>query len=142
MKKALILLTLSFLLTSCFNKTEEKITLDKDAEKMIEEVLDMTNTWTTTNTWTDEKIEEVKTEEEVIEKMKQNESEKSVKEKEKEKVVVKENIKTEVENTNTWVKTETNVDKVTPEEEKEAENLLKDLLGSESEIDTAIKEVK
>ena len=141
MKKALVLLSLSFLLTSCFNKTEEKIMLDMEDEKIIENVLDMTNTWTTTNTWTDEKIEEVKTEEEVIEKMKQNESEKSVKE-EKEEVVVKENIKTEVENTNTWVKTETNVDEVTPEEEKEAENLLKDLLGSETEIDTAIKEVK
>ncbi|MDQ7023283.1 MAG: hypothetical protein Q9M97_07235 [Candidatus Gracilibacteria bacterium] len=64
MKKILILLSLSILFVSCTNKGEEKIVLDEADKKIIEEVLDLSDTKT-------ENIE-IKTEEEVIKEMEKN----------------------------------------------------------------------
>lgn len=133
MKKILILLSLSILLTSCFGKVEEKITLDKEDEKMIEEVLDITET---------------KTEEEVIEDMEKEEKSEEIKTEKVEEEIKKTNTEektkeVKVEETKVEDKTEETkkeVVEITPEEE--AENLFRDLLGGEWDVDDAINEVQ
>ena len=140
MKKILILLSLSILLTSCYDKTEEKTTLDKEDKKIVENVL-----WITDSV---SKTEEVKTEEEVIKNMEdETKTEKVAKDTDKkitnlEKEENKKNpeaVKVETKKTETKVKEEV---KISPEDEKEAENLLNELLGGESDVNNAIKNIE
>lgn len=133
MKKILILLSLSILFVSCWNKEQEKINLDQDDKKMIEEVLDVSNTWT--------KNSEVKTENEAIKEIEKTESGSEnttkVEEKVKEEKENKTEEKTKVEN---WDKT---VDKteITPEEEEEANKLLDELLGGEWDVNSVLDDI-
>ena len=160
MKKILILFILSFLLTSCFNKTEEKIKLDKldksekieekvhldkEDEKIIENVLDMTNIWT------EEKNDKVKTEEEVIEKMKKEDVkiEEKVNKKIKKEILKSETVK-EDDKKNNDSKTADNVSsewkKMDDEESKAAtkefNNLIEWLIMGEWNIDDIEEKVK
>lgn len=123
MKKILILLSLSILFVSCGNKEQEKINLDKNDKKMIEEVLDVSNTWA--------KNSEVKTDNEAIKEIEKTESGSENTTKLEEKI----KIETETGNTN---EKET---EITPEEEKEANKLLDELLGGEWDVNSVLDDI-
>ncbi|MDQ7009640.1 MAG: hypothetical protein Q9M94_05105 [Candidatus Gracilibacteria bacterium] len=120
MKKILILLSLSILFVSCTNKGEEKIVLDEADKKIIEEVLDLSDTKT-------ENIE-IKTEEEVIKEMEKTEEVENTEKNPDPLLGTKEEVKVEekIEMTS---------------EEEEANNLLNELLGVEGDVNDVSKEI-
>lgn len=129
MKKILILLSLSILFVSCGNKEQEKINLDKNDKKMIEEVLDVSNTWA--------KNSEVKTDNEAIKEIEKTESGSENTTKLEEKIKIETETGTKVE---TGITNEKETE-ITPEEEKEANKLLDELLGGEWDVNSVLDDI-